>query len=47
MWLSSIALVPLTDPDAGLGLRAPWPIEKHEIVDVSEVRRVETGKVGC
>ena len=30
---------------AGLGLRAPWPIEKHEIVDVSEVRRVETGKV--
>ena len=30
---------------AGLGLRAPWPIEQHEIVDVSEVRRVETGKV--
>ena len=30
---------------AGLGLRAPWPIETHEIVDVSEVRRVETGKV--
>lgn len=30
---------------AGLGIRAPWPIESHEIVDVSEVRRVETGKV--
>jgi len=30
---------------AGLGLRAPWPIESHEIVGVSEVRRVETGKV--
>jgi membrane protease subunit HflK len=30
---------------AGLGLRAPWPIESHEMVDVSEVRRVEAGKV--
>ena len=30
---------------AGLGLRAPWPLESHEIVDVSEVRRVETGNV--
>jgi len=30
---------------AGLGLRAPWPIESHEIVGVSEVRRVEAGKV--
>ncbi len=29
--------------DAGLGLRAPWPIERHEIVDVSEVRRAEPG----
>ena len=30
---------------AGLGLRAPWPIESHEIVDVSEVRRAEPGSV--
>ena len=30
---------------AGLGLRAPWPIEQHEIVDVSEVRRAEPGPV--
>ena len=30
---------------AGLGLRAPWPIEHHEIVDVSEVRRAEPGPV--
>mgnify|MGYP001394329391 CR=1 FL=1 len=29
--------------DAGLGLRAPWPIEQHEVVDVSEVRRSEPG----
>lgn len=29
--------------DAGLGLRAPWPIERHEVVDVSEVRRAEPG----
>ena len=28
---------------AGLGLRAPWPIEQHEVVDVSEVRRSEPG----
>ena len=30
---------------AGLGLRAPWPFERHEIVDVSEVRRAEPGPV--
>jgi len=30
---------------AGLGFRAPWPIESHEIVDVSEVRRAEPGRV--
>lgn len=30
---------------AGLGLRAPWPLESHEIVDVSEVRRIEAGNV--
>ncbi len=29
---------------AGLGVRAPWPIESHELVGVSEVRRVEPGK---
>jgi membrane protease subunit HflK len=28
---------------AGLGLRAPWPIEQHEVVGVSEVRRSEPG----
>ena len=31
--------------EAGLGLRAPWPIEQHETVDVSEVRRAEPGPV--
>ena len=30
---------------AGLGLRAPWPIERHEVVDVSEMRRAEPGPV--
>ena len=30
---------------AGMGFRAPWPIESHEIVDVSEVRRAEPGSV--
>ena len=30
---------------SGLGFRAPWPIESHEIVDVSEVRRAEPGRV--
>ncbi|HCH64918.1 MAG: hypothetical protein CL927_04940 [Deltaproteobacteria bacterium] len=29
---------------AGLGLRLPWPLEMHEIVSVSEVRRVEPGR---
>ncbi len=29
--------------DAGLGFRAPWPIEQHTMVDVSEVRRAESG----
>lgn len=29
---------------AGLGIRAPWPIESHEVVGVSEVRRVEPGE---
>ena len=28
----------------GLNLRIPWPIEDHEIVGVSEVRRVELGR---
>jgi membrane protease subunit HflK len=28
----------------GLGLRAPWPIESHETVGVSEVRRIESGE---
>ncbi len=28
----------------GLNLRAPWPIETHQIVAVSEVRRVEPGR---
>ena len=31
--------------DAGLGFKAPWPIERHITVDVSEVRRAEPGKV--
>ncbi|MEC8192693.1 MAG: FtsH protease activity modulator HflK [Myxococcota bacterium] len=31
--------------DPGLGFRAPWPIERHVIVDVSEVRRSESGPV--
>lgn len=30
---------------AGLSFRAPWPIERHEVVGVSEVRRVEPGPV--
>jgi membrane protease subunit HflK len=30
---------------SGLGFRAPWPIESHQIVDVSEVRRAEPGRV--
>ena len=30
---------------SGLGFRLPWPIETHEIVDVSEVRRAEPGRV--
>ena len=29
---------------AGLGMRLPWPIERHEVVSVSEVRRVEPGR---
>jgi membrane protease subunit HflK len=29
---------------AGLGFRAPWPVESHEMVGVSEVRRVEPGE---
>ena len=28
----------------GLNIRAPWPIETHQIVSVSEVRRAEPGK---
>jgi len=28
----------------GLNLRAPWPIETHEVVSVSEVRRAEPGR---
>jgi len=28
----------------GLNLRAPWPIETHEIVGVSEIRRAEPGR---
>ena len=28
----------------GLNLRAPWPVESHEIVSVSEVRRAEPGR---
>jgi modulator of FtsH protease HflK len=28
---------------SGLGLHLPWPIESHEVLDVTEVRRVETG----
>lgn len=28
---------------AGLGLHLPWPLERHEVVDVTDVRRVETG----
>lgn len=31
--------------NSGLGVHAPWPIEHHEIVDVSEVRRAEPGQV--
>ncbi len=31
--------------DPGLGFRAPWPIEHHAMVDVSEVRRSESGQV--
>ena len=31
--------------NAGLGIHAPWPIEHHEIVDVSEVRRAEPGQI--
>lgn len=31
--------------EAGLGFRAPWPIERHVIVDVSEVRRAESGAI--
>ena len=30
---------------AGLGFRAPWPLESHEIVDVSGVRRAEPGPI--
>ena len=29
---------------AGIGTRLPWPIEHHEVVSVSEVRRVEPGR---
>ena len=29
---------------AGLGVRLPWPLETHEVVRVSEVRRVEPGR---
>ncbi len=29
---------------SGLGARMPWPIERHEVVRVSEVRRVEPGR---
>ena len=29
---------------AGIGLRLPWPVEHHEVVSVSEVRRVEPGR---
>ncbi len=29
---------------SGLGFHLPWPIERHEFVDVTEVRRVETGQ---
>lgn len=29
---------------AGPGIRLPWPIEHHEVVKVSEVRRVEPGR---
>ena len=29
---------------SGLGFRLPWPIEHHEVVSVSEVRRVEPGR---
>jgi len=28
---------------AGIGWRVPWPVEHHEVVSVSEVRRVEPG----
>lgn len=28
---------------AGLGLRLPWPIEDHVVVDTTEVRRIQTG----
>jgi len=31
--------------EAGLGFRAPWPVERHVIVDVSEVRRAESGTI--
>jgi len=31
--------------NSGLGVHAPWPIEHHEIVDVSEVRRAEPGQI--
>lgn len=30
---------------SGLGVHAPWPIEHHEIVDVSEVRRADPGQI--
>jgi len=30
---------------SGLGIHAPWPIEHHEIVDVSEVRRADPGQI--
>ena len=29
---------------AGLGVHLPWPLETHEVVRVSEVRRVEPGR---
>ena len=28
---------------AGLGLRLPWPIEDHVVVDTTEIRRAQTG----
>lgn len=30
--------------EPGLNLRAPWPIESHQVVAVSEVRRIEPGR---